>query len=132
MSKLLTPQEAYQAILDGKKVEYRHPRLNWTILKPTRLKLSKLLEPEYQFRLHQEVVTIGDVSFIKPESEPLEDGDEYWVVTPTYLGYATSFLWYGDQFDKLALARGFVHSSKENAVAHAEALIKLSGGSVND
>lgn len=29
--KLLTPQEALQAIIDGKKAEYRHPHLDWAI-----------------------------------------------------------------------------------------------------
>lgn len=130
--KELTPQEALQAILDGKKVEYRHPHLDWTILKPTRFKLSKLLESEYQFRLAQEMVSVGDVSFIKPASEPLKDTEQYWVADPTDVDYTTPFSWIGDNFDKLALSRGLAHSSKENAIAHAKALIKLSGGITND
>lgn len=128
MSKLLTSTEVVQAAQDGKKVEYRHPHLDWTILKPTKFKLSKLLESEYQFRLAQEMVSIGDVSFIKPASEPLKDAEQYWVVAPAYAGYVTSFLWTGDQFDKRALSRGLVHRSKENAIAHAKALIKLVEG----
>lgn len=130
MSKLLTSTEVVQAIQDGKKVEYRHPHLDWTILKPTRFKLSKLLESEYQFRLAQEMVSIGDVSFIKPASEPLKYAEQYWVADPTDADYTTSFLWIGDNFDKLALSRGLVHRSRENAIAHAKALIKLSGGQI--
>lgn len=130
MSKLLTSTEVVQAIQDGKKVEYRHPHLDWTILKPTKFKLSKLLESEYQFRLAQEMVSIGDVSFIKPASEPLKDAEQYWVADPTDADYTTSFTWIGDNFDKLALSRGLVHRSKENAIAHAKALIKLSGGQI--
>lgn len=130
MSKLLTSAEVVQAIQGGKKVEYRHPHLDWTILKPTRFKVSKLLESEYQFRLAQEMVSIGDVSFPKPESEPLKDAEQYWLADPTDVGYTSSHLWAGNQFDKLALARGFVHRSGENAIAHAKALIKLSGGQI--
>ena len=130
MSKLLTSTEVVQAIQDGEKVEYRHPHLDWTILKPTKFKLSKLLESEYQFRLAQDVVTAGDVSFPKPESKPLKDGDEYWVADPTVNHYALASQWMGDKLDKLPLSRGLLHKSKENAIAHAKALIKLSGGQI--
>lgn len=40
--------------------------------------------------------------------------------------------WNGDRYDELALKRGMLHVTEENAVTHAKALIKVSGGqSVN-
>lgn len=36
-----------------------------------------------------------------------------------------------DKADKLLLSRGFIHRSKENAIAHAKALIQLSRGTIN-
>ena len=126
----LTPQETFQAVLDGKKVEYRHPHLDWTILKPNSFKLSKLLAPDYQFRLAQERVTVGDVSFPKPESEPPELGTEYWIADPSYRHYETpnTLTWVDDSTDHMFLKRGLIHLSRGSAVAHAKALIKLSGG----
>lgn len=132
--KELTPAELVQAIQDGKKVEFRMMSSDtWFELKEWKsVKLGELLDAVWQYRLAQETITVGDVSFPKPESEPLEDADEYWVVASTYADYVTSFVWRGDQFDKWALSRGLVHSSKENAIAHAKALIKLSGGNPDD
>lgn len=132
--KKLTPQETLQAILDSKKVEYRHPHLNWTILNPTSLKLSKLLESEYQFRLVQEMLTVGNISFPKPVSEPPELGTEYWIADPSHGYYATTvpIFWNDDSQDRIYLKRGLVHVSRENAIEHAKALIKLSGGTVDE
>lgn len=132
--KELTPAELVQAIQDGKKVEFRMVSSDtWFELKEWKsVKLGELLDAVWQYRLAQEMITIGDVSFPKPESNPPEVGTQYYVAYPTYSGYATSCLWTGDQFDKRGLSRGFVHRSKENAIAHAKALIKLSGGNPDD
>ena len=125
--KLLTLAEVVQAIQDGKKVEYRYPNDTWRELKWENVSLGKLLNSDLQFRLAQEMVVVGDVSFPKAESEPLKDDDEYWVADPTCIYYTLSGRWSGDKWDKWALRRGLLHNSKENAVAHAKALIKLSG-----
>ena len=125
--KLLTLAEVVQAIQDGKKVEYRCPNDTWRELKWENVSLGKLLNSDLQFRLAQEMIVVGDVSFPKAESEPLEDDDEYWVADPTCIYYTFSGRWAGDKWDRWALRRGLLHKSKENAVAHAKALIKLSG-----
>lgn len=130
--KLLTPAEVVQAIQDGEKVEFRYPNNDtWHELKVwENVSLGKLLNSAWQFRLAQEMVVVGDVSFPKAESEPLKDDDEYWVADPTCICYALSGWWAGDKLDKCALSRGLLHKSKENAIAHAKALIKLSGGQI--
>ena len=133
MSKLLTPQEALRAIIDGKKVECLLEGLeNWdSILLFT---TGVLVNPRNKFRLSQEMVTVGDVSFPKPESEPLEINTEYWIAELSYGYYATAnpTLWVDDSQDRLYLKRGLVHLSKENAIAHAKALVKLSGGTIDE
>ena len=129
----LTPQEALQAIIDGKKVECLLDGLeNWnSILLFT---TEVLANPHNKFRLAQEMITIGDVSFPKPESEPPELGTEYWIAEASYEYYATTIpiLWGDDSQDRIYLKRGFVHLTRENAIAHAKALIKLSGGNVDE
>lgn len=132
----LTPQEALQAVIDGKKVEYAltHPDYKirvWEIF-TGREYLDILTCGEFEFRLAQEMITIDDVSFPKPESEPLKKGTEYWVADPTFCHYALAGHWVGDKLDKLALSRGLLHKSKEDAIAHAKALIRLSGGNVDE
>lgn len=132
--KILTASEVVQAIQDGKKVEFRYPNIDvWHKIETWKnLSLGKLLDPTFKFRLVQETLTVNDVSFPKPESEPLRDGDEYWMADPTHKRYALLFEWSGDEFHKWALSRAMVHKSKENAIAHAKCLIKLSGGTIDE
>ena len=134
----LTPPEVVQAILDGKRVEIRgviaSQNDDWKPLDEHEIHIRVLTNGLFMFRLAQEMVTIGDVSFPKPESEPPELGTEYWITELSYEYYATTLpvLWDDDSHDHMYLKRGLIHLSRENAVAHTEALIKLSGGSVND
>lgn len=136
MSKLLTAPEVVQALLAGKDVECTRAMdsqsNDWYSLNQYETSISMLTNGLFIFRLAQEMVTIGDVSFPKPESEPLRDGDEYWMADPIHKRYALPFKWSGDEFHKQALSRAIVHKSKENAIAHAKCLIKLSGGTIDD
>lgn len=132
----LTPPEVVQALLDGKDVECTRAMdsqsNDWYSLNQYETSISMLTNGLFIFRLAQETVTIGDVSFPKPESEPLRDGDEYWMADPTHKRYVLLFEWSDDEFHKQVLDRAIVHKSKENAIAHAKCLIKLSGGTIDD
>lgn len=88
-----------------------------------------MLSNRYTFRLKQEIITIGDVSFPKPETIPLEMNTTYWVADPisSNLTAQSPSKWENDIQDNRFLSRGFIHLSQENAIAHAKALIKLSG-----
>lgn len=140
--KSLTPQEVLKAIADGVKLEHKWIGSEWTV--PSEWKdfnplensvvIENIFNGKYIFRLCQETITIGDVSFPKPESNPLKDGTEYWVAEPAYQHYIAirPSRWAGDDLDRRFLHRGLVHLTKENAIAHAKALIKLSGGKVDE
>ncbi|MDO4894990.1 hypothetical protein [Moraxella sp.] len=135
--KLLTPQETLRAIADGKKIEFAQTgSLTWRTFHPkgSTICIRSVFNRSFVFRLAQEMITISNVSFPKPESEPLKNGTEYWVAEPSYLRYmeAKSSCWADDDLDRDFLHRGLVHLTKENAIAHAKALIKLSGGKVDD
>ena len=134
--KELTIQEALQAIIDGKKVETKGVNAacngEWRLLNEHNTSIDVLTSGLFMFRLAQEMITVGDVSFPMPESEPLKGDEQYWVAAPTVAAYTASVSWTGDQFDKWALSRGLVHRSKENAIKHSKALIELSGGNPDD
>ncbi|AKG07028.1 hypothetical protein AAX06_01200 [Moraxella bovoculi] len=132
----LTPQEALQAIADGKKLEYKfNKEKDWRIFRPldNGVTIGDVLVRRFIFRLAQEMITVGDVSFPKPESEPLEVGTVYWVTAPTHQYYSsiTTFIWGNGRDDKRYLQRGFVHLTRDAAIQHAKALVKLSGGSID-
>lgn len=134
---VLTPQEALQAIADGKKLECKwFDESKWITFNPLQITTSirSIFKRHCVFRLAQEMITIGDVSFPKPESEPLKNGTEYWVAEPSYKHYTSHDAnnWADDDLDKNYLRRSLVHLSRENAIAHAKALIKLSGGKVDE
>lgn len=133
----LTPQEALRAIADGKKLEYKwNDRDEWCELDPLNngIVIEHIFKENFIFRLAPAMITVGDVSFPKPESEPLENGTEYWVAEPSYKHYTShgANIWADDDLDKNYFRRSLVHLSRENAIAHAKALIKLSGGNVDE
>lgn len=134
MSQILTTQETLRAIADGKKLEYKwYTNDRWSRFDPLHndVYIDSVVSGKYNFRLAQEMITINGVSFPKPESEPLVDR-AYYYANPMIRDLHTVAYWRGDGVDMLLLARGLVHLSKENAIAHAKALVKLSGGSVDD
>ncbi|AKG19276.1 hypothetical protein AAX09_07710 [Moraxella bovoculi] len=136
MSKLLTAPEVVQALLAGKDVECTRAMdsqsNDWYSLNQYETSISMLTNGLFIFRLAQEKVTIGDVSFPKPVSEPLKKGTKYWFAGLGSERCAFSYDWDDDETDKRILRRGLLHLSEENAVAHAKALIKLSGGTIDE
>ena len=132
--KDLTIQEALQAVIDDKKVEFRGVVAScadeWRLLNIHNTSIDVLTSGLFMFRLSQEMITIGGVSFPKPESEPLEHGTEYWPLElHTFLcTRATPNVWQNSEYDLQRLHKGLVHLTPQNARLHGEALIKLSGG----
>ena len=126
---LLTPQEVLQALLEGKKVQYRY--LDDKIWRPFNgdNHINMLLDMgEFEFRLAQEIITIGGVSFPKPYFGGFKFEQLYYFVNFAEASLVETCIWEGSEADKLARASGLVHTKRDNAIAHAKALITLSGG----
>lgn len=134
--KLLTPQEVIQALLDGKKVEIRGAinlqNSGWKPLNEHEIHIRVLTTGLFIFRLAKEMITINGVSFPKPACEPLEIGQEYFVCDIVSKGFYDIFEWENCKLDQDFLKYGMIHLTKEDAIAHAKALIKLSGGKVDE
>lgn len=73
-----------------------------------------------------ETIKIGDFEFPKPESEPLEVGEQYFMPSPQRNNLLSIVTWEGDDSDKCWLKSGLVHRTKEAAVQHAKVLIAIS------
>lgn len=132
----MTPQEALQAIIDGKKLERRWYERKWVDFDPldNEVDIESILKGYCTFRLaqEQEMITIGGVSFPKPETKTPKEDQYYFMPDPTATKLYFRSRWDNDECDVQRLERGFVHLSEENAIAHAKALIVLSGGSVDE
>lgn len=134
MTNLLTPQETLQALIDGKDVEYRFyddevaTDNEWEYFYMGSTPVSWLLDGDHQFRLAQETIKIGDVSFPKPYQGEMEYDQFYYYPTIDFKSLYDSTTWTGTPTDHMLMGRNLVHLTKENAIVHAKALIKLSGG----
>lgn len=71
----------------------------------------------------------GDVSFPKPVNEPPKRGETYYYPNIIRTSLAGCNEWLGDEVDLKLFESNMVHLTEENAIEHAKALIKLSGGS---
>lgn len=97
----------------------------------TRTKVAKeFRKGKYQFRLAQEMITIGNVSFPKAYQGEMEYGRTYYVPSASNENLYSALEWEDDLTDCRYLSSGMLHLSKANAIAHAEALIRLSGGKI--
>lgn len=128
MSNKLSYDEIIRALKEHKAVEYRGLGHDEWFKLSGMSDVNVFLSDDIEFRITSEMVVVGGVSFPKPELKPLKDGDKYWVADPAAIHYTLASRWVGDKLDKLALSRGLLHKSKEDAIAHAKALIELSGG----
>lgn len=85
-----------------------------------------------RYMIKQERITIGNVSFPKPETVAPCVGTEYYVPDPQGDDNERilSYVWDDDSLDYLWLRNGIIHLSPANAEEHQRAMIKLSGGEV--
>lgn len=127
--KLLTIEEVLPALQKYEEVEYCDASSSkWKKLLPECFSLEALLRENHSYRIAPEKITIGDVSFPKPVSEPLEIGQEYFVADIIGKGFYDIFEWENRKLDQDFLKYGMIHLTRDDAVAHAKALIKLSEG----
>lgn len=75
-----------------------------------------------------ELIQIGGIHVPKPLMTPPPIGTRYWRVVIDDVPLTDGLTWDGCEYDKIILNRRMLHLTKENAVAHAKALIKVSGG----
>jgi hypothetical protein len=122
--------EVLKAIADGKAVQWRLDGDDfWETLEKEVLDRSNPLTREYwQWRIAPETIMIGDMEVPQPcrEAPPL-DSDYYYPLI-SHTGLYANTLWTGDHYDLRTLAAGLVHLTREAAITHAKALIKISGG----
>jgi hypothetical protein len=84
---------------------------------------------QFIFRRKPATVTICGVELPEPVREPLEDGEEYWVVELDNPGCPT---WISDESDKEWLDAGRIHLSEENARAWGDFFVRLMSGRIGN
>ena len=129
MTELINGRKALIALANGEEVQwatgddFRDITDEWQV--------REFLHPSFKFRLKPKTILINGNECPAPILwDSLPDGTEFWIADPTrHDGEYTRYLvWDGQSCDVQHLERGLVHLSKENAVAHAKAIILASGG----
>ncbi len=71
------------------------------------------------------IKTVNGFEIAAPESKPLEEDTTYFLPELQLQNLFMENDWCDSSFDNLMLKRGLVHLTKENAIAHAKAMIGI-------
>ena len=132
-SQELSFDDAIAAIFAGKIVEVKRCELSthpvWVPISgvTTINELNQL--KKNRFRQVTPTINIGGHIVPKPLTEPPEEGTEVYVMTLLSDSLCFWVDWNGESCaHQKWLKLGMIHSTKEAAIAHAKALIAISGG----
>ncbi len=93
--------------------------------------IEPVWNPDYTYHIGdtppKKQIKIGGVWIDEPVREPLSQRQEYYTTIITYDNLFMKSRWDGGNVDLVRLKRGLVHLTKEAAIAHAKALIALTG-----
>ena len=89
-----------------------------------------LLAPKQDSFIKPRKLRIGGIDVPEPMRSAPEAGSCYFFLALTGSGMVVESEWGGNWVDELSLSRGICHTTKEAAIAHAKALILVSGGKV--
>ncbi len=81
-----------------------------------------------EYRRKLRTIRIGERDVPEPMKEAPKNGTAYWVVTPIAKELVFKYTWTSG--DCTFLGKNLCHTTKEAAIAHAEALILVSGGAL--
>ena len=79
------------------------------------------------WELIPETININGIEVPMPERKELICNTLYYIPNPDHLDLYAFCFWCNNMSDKLRLERGLIHLTKENAIAHAKAIISLTG-----
>lgn len=80
---------------------------------------------EYEFRIKPETITINGHEVPCPVREPLGAGQGFWLADTTHTCLCAWYAWSSTTLYRSWLDLGLIHSTKEAASAHAEALLSF-------
>lgn len=111
-----------RAIADGKQMRMRVGSITVNVTGDEALKY--MLEGQ-DISIKPETININGHEVPAPVREPLELGKMYLFVHFWDDAVVSEVAWSGDRVDRHRLKLGLIHSTKEAAIAHAEALLSF-------
>jgi hypothetical protein len=90
---------------------------NWTLW---------IIEPKgWEFRRKQKTIKVNGFDVPEPLREPLKNNVNYCIPDPKMEDLFDYQTWTGHRLDMVWLSRGLIHLTKENAIAHAKAMLGI-------
>ena len=76
-------------------------------------------------RVVPETIMVNGFEVPAPVDVEPNKGERYFVPNPAHKGFVHSYIWEGDDYDYTLLPRKIIHSTRENAIAHAKAMLGI-------
>jgi len=119
-------QEWYEAFGRGEELEFKSPNYAYCFIQLNpNIKMSIFDDTMATFRLKPKTITIGSRTIVKPISVKPERNTRFYLADIAMQDKYNTFLWNDSEADRMLLGRGICHLTKEDAVAHTEALLEL-------
>ena len=77
------------------------------------------------FRMEPRTITVNGFEIAAPERGSPHLNQYYYYPTPAQEYFISQLKWVSDGMDLIRLKRGLVHLTKENAIAHARAMLGI-------
>ena len=107
------------AALDGETIQYQGSGGEWED------KLSGKLFADGSYRIKPKTINVNGFEIAAGEKGGLKDGDLYFVPCPHFESRFVSSIWRDFKSGNHLLKDGLVHLTKENAIAHAKAMLGI-------
>ena len=130
--KNLTGNEAYQAMCSGQKIECRPIDSDRDFDEIANHPATVFIDPSFEFRIAVILKMIGLMQVPASIKEAPAKGTQCFVPNILIDKLVNAFKWKNSDSDLALLQRGQVHLYEQHATIHAEALIKISGGSLHN
>ncbi len=94
------------------------------------LEYHPAFDPCTEYRRKPRTIRIGERDVPEPMRVAPAMGTKYYVVDYSVVNHCSFKNWANDAYDKSMLQNGLCHDKREAAIAHTEALILISGGTL--
>lgn len=92
---------------------------------PNSIQHVLLGKPGWIFRLKPRTITVNGREIVAGSAVEPERGITYYLPVPHQEGMYGWETWTNNDFDRRTFSRGLVHLTKENAIAHAKAMLGI-------
>ena len=129
---VLNGTEAFAAMTSGQQIECRVIESDHDFGDIRNFPATVLIDAGYEFRIAVVYMTIGEMQVPESIKDAPAKGIQCFLPSVLTEVLSKSFKWKNSDSDLALLQRGQVHLVQQHAEIHAQALIKVSGGSLKN